>query len=430
VACTGTSPFAGAAAVDPDTVVATVNGRRLTAGDVDRIVSGAPPGMQAGFRANRKFFLEQYALVALLAGMAEEAGLHEQTPYKERLEWIRNQTLMQAAIADYAKRIGAQGSETVDEAPRRSSEEADPEAQVRLWLDGLREESEVGVEDETFFSSPLATAGTGGPDAVVATVNGRGLTAGDIGRIFSGASPQIRQNFATNRKEVLQQYALMLRLVKAAEKEDLPAKSPYKEQLEWVRANQLMQAKVDNYSNHIIVRPEDERDFYEASLDKYREARVKILYISFAATSSPEPQADGRPVLSEEEASAKIESLRQQVLEGTDFVKLVGEHSEDSTSAAKDGDFGTIRRSDNIPEHIKDAIFSCKAGEVSEVVRQPNGFYLFRVEEIGTRSLDEVRNEVNREAKNAKFQEWFESVRNSVEIAYDNEAYFSQEPAK
>jgi hypothetical protein len=37
-----------------------------------------------------------------------------------------------------------------------------------------------------------------------------------------------------------------------------------------------------------------------------------------------------------------------------------------------------------------------------------------------------VRQEVNREAQSEKFREWFDSIRKSVAVTYENEAYFSR----
>jgi len=281
----------------------------------------------------------------------------------------------------------------------------------------------------------LAQAGAPGsgpvpPDTVVAVVNGKKLTAGDVERILAGASPQVRQNFEHNRKEFLNQYALMQRLVEVAEKNGLSQKSPYKEQLEWARMQVLMQAQINDHSSHIVVQAEEQQKYYEANRDRYTQARVKVIYIPFTPAPVAQNDPKARKVLMEAEAKAKAESLLKQIRAGADFVKLVKEHSEDATSAAKNGDFGTIRGTDNIPGEIKKAIFSLKPGEVSEPLRQPNGYYLFRVEEIGARPYEEVKDEIHREIRDERFREWFESVRKSLEVKFENEAYFSPAPGQ
>jgi peptidyl-prolyl cis-trans isomerase C len=267
-------------------------------------------------------------------------------------------------------------------------------------------------------------------DTVVAEVNGQKLTAGDIETAVSGAPPEIKRNFDTNRKEFLQQYALMLRLVEMAEKAKLDERSPYKQQLEWTHNQVLMQAQITEYGNHINVLPEEMKRFYEANREHYQQAKLKVIYIPFASTPPPQTDPKAKKVMTEAEAKAKAESLLEQIRQGADFVKLVKEHSEDPTSVAKNGDFGAIHRSDNIPEVIKQTVFALKPGEVSAPVRQANGYYLFRVEETGTRPYEEVKGELEQQVRQQRFREWFESVRKSVDVKYENETYFSAPPAK
>jgi peptidyl-prolyl cis-trans isomerase C len=401
--------FAGAG-VSPETVVATINGRKITAGEVDRILLGAPGALQQNLRENRKLFIDNYALVSTLAAMAEKEGLDQRSPYREQLAWLRQQVLMQAAINRQHERLRA-----------ASGEEASIEQKLRGWLEQIGKQAAVTIEDE----SKLTQLETTPEDAVVAAINGARLTAGELQALLRGASPQVQQNFRANPRQFLTELARMRLLVAEAEKEKLAEQSPCREQLEWVRSDVLSQALLNDFNRRNPATPEEEKKFYEAHQANYEEAKVKVIYIAFAADPN-KAQAGGRKLLTEQEARAKIESLRRQALDGADFAALARQHSHDETSAAKDGDLGVIRRSDQVPDAIKAAIFSLKPGQVSEVVAQPNGFYLFRLEEMRTKTLDEVRQEVNREAQSEKFREWFDSIRKSVAVTYENEAYFSR----
>lgn len=106
--------------------------------------------------------------------------------------------------------------------------------------------------------------------------------------------------------------------------------------------------------------------------------------------------------------------MLKQIRGGADFVKMVRQHSEDQTSAAKDGDFGNLRRGDNLPDAVRNAIFSLKQGEVSEPVRQPNGFYLFRAEKVNAQPFEQVRDEIFSELREKRFREWMEETQRSV----------------
>lgn len=254
------------------------------------------------------------------------------------------------------------------------------------------------------------------PDRVVATIDGDKVTAGDLQAILRTMPPQTQQIALQNRRQFLEQYGVMKRLSAEAEKAKLDQQSPWKESLKNMRMQLLLQAEINQKMAEIQVTEEEQRKHYEANKDRFVQAKVKAIYIPFS--SEPVSQADeqGNKVLTEDEAKAKAESLLKQIKGGADFVKLAKEHSGDPVSAAKDGDFGTIRKSDQIPEAVKTAVFEAKAGDVVGPVRQPSGFYLFRIEESGAQTFEQVRNNVANEIRNSRFQEWLNSVQKSVEI--------------
>ena len=107
---------------------------------------------------------------------------------------------------------------------------------------------------------------------------------------------------------------------------------------------------------------------------------------------------------------------------------LVKAHSEDATSASKDGDFGSFRRSDRLPDEVKSVVFDLKPGEVSKPVRQPNGFYLFRAEETGVEPLEKVRDRVAENLRTSRFNEWVQATQRSVEVKIENQAAFAAAP--
>lgn len=399
--------------VTPETVVATINGRKITAGDVDRLLLGAPPALRENLRQNRKLFIENYALVSTLVAAAEEEGLPERSPYREQLAWMRAQVLMQAAISDRYEKF------------RQATNDAEAEVRLKEWLNQINREVAVTVENEQALMN-LEKSPEG---ESVAVVKGRRLTAGELLAVLRGASPQIRQNLRANPKQFLVELARMNSLVEYAEKEGLPEKSPYREQLAWVRSDLLSQAILNDFNLRHPVTAEQEKQYYESHRDDFTEARVKVIYIPFVADPKAQGSGGGKH-RSEEQARTLAESLRTQIQGGADFIELVRKYSEDADSRAKDGDLGVIRRKDQVPDRIKAAIFTLQPGQVSELVRQPNGFYLFRLEEIRTKTLDEVRDEVNREAQSAKFQSWFDGIRKSVAVTYENEGYFGRPEGK
>ena len=267
-------------------------------------------------------------------------------------------------------------------------------------------------------SPPLA------PDTVVLESNGKKYTVADLDKIIASLPPQIQQN-ARMQPQILGQLFVYQRLSEDAEKDGLDKQEPWKSALEFQRMQTLANAQLTNHSNTIVVTPEDEEKYYKENADKYREAKVRVIYIAF----NPAPDkttAEGKKLLTEAEAKAKVEDLRKQALaDGGDFGKLAREYSEDKTSAAKDGDFGIIRHTSQYPDAVKNAVFALKAGQVSEPVRQPNGFYLIRVDEFTAEPFDSVHMQIFQDIKQMRFNEWVSSIQAQFKVKVENQAYFT-----
>jgi peptidyl-prolyl cis-trans isomerase C len=262
------------------------------------------------------------------------------------------------------------------------------------------------------------------PDTVIATVDGKKLTFSEAEKYLKGLPPQMQQSALRNRKQFIQQYALMQRLSEMAEKAKLEEKSPYKESLAFNRMNILTQAQINEIYDGFSVHLEDEQKYYDENKSRYEQIKLKVIYIPFSSNPAS-PPADGKKRLSEEEAKAKAEQLVKEIKGGADFVKVVKENSEDAASKAKDGDFGSFSRTDKLPESISSVVFGLKTGEVSEPVRQPNGFYIFRAESVSQKPLSEVNSQIITELKNARLKEFLDATTKSLNITFDNEQYFS-----
>jgi parvulin-like peptidyl-prolyl isomerase len=186
----------------------------------------------------------------------------------------------------------------------------------------------------------------------------------------------------------------------------------------------LYSAAATDVQNKLVVTADDVKAYYDKNADRYIQARLKVIYISFTASDKPLTDPSGKKVLSEAEAREKAEKLRKEILGGADFVKLAQLHSEDRISLQKDAEYGTIRKGDKLPNEIRNTVFALKVGEVSEPVRLPNGFYLFRAEESSRQPMEQVESELVTEIRQARFQEWLNNQRSAVKVTIENEAFF------
>lgn len=83
----------------------------------------------------------------------------------------------------------------------------------------------------------------------------------------------------------------------------------------------------------------------------------------------------------------RAEEVLQKLRSGADFAKTAVTYS-DSSEALKGGDIGW-REQDRLPQLFVDAISKIKVGEISDIVRSPNGFHIVKVN--GKRALNDAK---------------------------------------
>lgn len=270
---------------------------------------------------------------------------------------------------------------------------------------------------------PAAAAPAIAPDTIVLESNGKKYTAAEIDKIIAALPPQLQQN-ARMQPQVLGQLFVYQLLAQQATKDRLDQQEPWKAALEFQRMQTLANAELTTHSNSIQVSTEEERAYYEKHADKYREAKVRVIYISFNPTPG-KAGAEASKLPTEADARKKIDDLRKQIVAGANFGQLARENSDDTASAAKDGDFGTIKRSSSYPDAIKNAVLALQAGQVSEPIRQPNGFYLVKADQISSQPFDDVSMQIFQEVKQERFNEWISGIQAEYKVKVENQAYFT-----
>lgn len=259
---------------------------------------------------------------------------------------------------------------------------------------------------------------------VVGISDGKKITVGEITKVVESLPPQMRPNYMRDPKGFLSQYFLLVRLSEEGLKAKLHEESPFKEAIQMARMNILAQAVIENMTKQSVISGDDQKKYYEGHKDSFTQAKLKMIYVAFSAAAAP--AADGKKILTEKEALAKIEGVVKQAREGADFAKLVGQYSEDPISKEQGGDYGPIKRDDKLPDAIKQAIFALRPGDVSDPVRQPNGYYVFRMMELVAQPYEDVKDGIYNEMKNAKVRQWIEATSKAVEIKVERQDYFDQ----
>jgi parvulin-like peptidyl-prolyl isomerase len=319
------------------------------------------------------------------------------------------------------------------------------------WMAEEKKKASVKIVHEEFFKSLKVTAGdmaSGAagninlqatpqtaeikPTTLLAEINGKPMTAADYTNLVKALSPQVRTKAIVAPSEFLRDYAFMLTLVDDAKRLGLDQKQPYRNRLSYDRNMALMQANVDEYLNNIVVSLEDQKAGYAADPTKYRFANTRVLYIAYSLTPPPQTDVNAPKVLNEQEALAKIEGILKEYREKKDdFAGYVLRFSEDQRSRDEGGVMRPISYADpQVPEHIRQAIFGAKPGEVVGPIKMANGFYLFKVDLIDVRKYEEVKDQIYEELRQQRFQDWFNQQRASLKVTVEDPDGFRQTVAQ
>jgi hypothetical protein len=264
------------------------------------------------------------------------------------------------------------------------------------------------------------------PDTVVMKVGGKDITAGEIRKILDAAPPELVQAFHTNPTDAIQSLYILDFLNVEGDQLKLGEESPWKEQIEEARKRVIAQAMINHERDGYLVTPEETEAFYRANQSRYEQAKIKVIYIAYKAAmpvgTSPEDvkqaalaalaAAHDPHLRSESDAKALATDIVIKLRGGADFGQMVAQYSEDATSKAVGGDFGTIKgTSTAYPDQIKKAVLGLKAGEVGDPVQLPGAYYIIRVDEKTLLSINEVREPIIQEIRQQHLGDFITGLR-------------------
>ncbi len=191
-----------------------------------------------------------------------------------------------------------------------------------------------------------------------------------------------------------------------AEQQHLDQQPPVKEQIEMARNGILAQAYVTKLTDAAAGPTPDLKQYYDAHPDEFKSYKISGIFVAFTAPGTPANTGPNSPAANrtEEAAKAKATELLQKLKTGADFGTLAKSNSDNAASAAHNGELGTITGDAGLPPEMKTAIFKLKPGEYSDLVRQPNGFYIFKLDSATTKPFEQAQAEISQKVKNERSQ--------------------------
>ena len=174
---------------------------------------------------------------------------------------------------------------------------------------------------------------------------------------------------------------------------------------------QIILARLMNQAvrSRVSVDASEVEAYYKSHQDEFSQpaqARVRHIFFRIDPDAAP-PQVDAV----REQASRVLREARN----GGDFGELARRYSEDAT-AANGGDLGVIKRGQALPE-FEEVIFALREGDVSEVVRTPNGLHIVKIDAFTKGSeqpFPEIKAEIERRLLQKKIEQRFQDWTNEL----------------
>lgn len=254
------------------------------------------------------------------------------------------------------------------------------------------------------------------PNKVVATINGKPITAKEAADVINSLPAADRQRYENNLPRLVEQIFMEDQIAALASKENLEQKAPYKQQLQLSRDNILTQA----YLNNLVSSPaaaEQAKQYYDAHSADFDQVKLSGIIIAFNPPGTP---ANGSPInRSEGDAQAKAMDLEKKIKAGADFSALARTDSDQQQSATKGGDMGSFVMADqNIPTEIKDAVAKLQPGGVAEPVRLKSGYIILKLDTRTHVTFEQVKSSLIQKLELDKYK-----------IHVDDADFFNAAPA-
>jgi peptidyl-prolyl cis-trans isomerase C len=261
------------------------------------------------------------------------------------------------------------------------------------------------------------------PSTVVATVEGRNVTWGEVQQILAAAGPQFNSLFQQSPEAALMQWFMIQHLAKEGAEMKLDQQSPWKEQIESMRNTMLADARMNQEFNGHPVKNEELQAFYDKNKSRFQRVRVSGIFVKFkpetkaGATSPQDVAAAAAAILqgagvqrSEADAKTLAADLVKRLRAGEPMASLVTQYSEDEATKTKGGDLGFITSTSGMPPEIVKAAMPLQEGQVSEPVRLAAGYFILRADERGFQPLSEASGDILEEIRKAHQDEFLKTL--------------------
>jgi hypothetical protein len=291
-----------------------------------------------------------------------------------------------------------------------------------------------------------ASASTVAADAPVLTIEG--LCAEAAPSTANASSPTCRtvitraqferltDAILTNMKPSMKQqvasaYPNLLAMAREAEARGLEKSPRFEERLAFARVQMLSQELVRQIDEESAKVPEkDIEDYYRNHAALFEQATLERIFVPNRKRMDPLPKEQLTPETlnaqrkeSEDAMTRVAGELRAKAAAGDDFVTLQKEAylAAGATDVPPNPSLGQMRSASLPPAHA--SAFDLKPGEISQVLSDSTGHYIYKLDAKGIEPLPQVKDEIHKTLQKQHREEAIQAVQRPIATEF-NQAYF------
>ena len=251
------------------------------------------------------------------------------------------------------------------------------------------------------------------------------ITRAQFEKVLKTAAPNAPPNM---RRQIAASYVQFLTAANEGVKLGVDKDPDFSEQLAIMRLRLLASdAEVKLRTEAAKVSDADIKAYYDQNPSAFEEVTLTRIFVPHNSTAATKDQAGkDQPA---PDAKAIADSAHQQLTTGGDPEKIQKAVYEQLklTTEPPTTKFGSKRRKTLAPAH-EQKVFALKPGETSEVIQDPVGFVIYRVEGKQEVPLEKVTDQIKQQLTQQRIDDARQKIMSASRADY-NDAYFGTEAA-
>src|SRR5579859_240896 len=254
-------------------------------------------------------------------------------------------------------------------------------------------------------------------DKVVLTVGDETMTVGQYNQLIDALPEQYQATArGAGKRQVVEQLISLKAMAQEARRRKLDQDPGYKAQVAFQSENILASVLFRDMSANLKIENADVEKYYNDHKSEYERVKARHILIRTKGSGAP---AGGKKELTDEEALEKAKALRAQIVAGGDFATIAKAESDDPGSGANGGDLNSFGHGQMVPP-FEQAAFALPVGQISEPVKSQFGYHLILVEKHESKTLDEVRPEIEKKLRPELAKQAVENLRKQTAVKVDD----------